>query len=356
MRQAVSDFKAGDKEGVRHWLSSAAFKRLMSDNGIGSGELLRVQRARIASLQDRRALAFARALMGVFALLLGLAAYAAWRLARMSLYLRQQRLTMRTLARAKAAAEEARAAAEDASRAKTEFLASVSHELRTPLNAILGFSELINFQMLGPLGHARYGEYAADINRSGRHLLDLVNDILDLSRLSAGKAELRESEFTVGQMVGECSALMGEQAFGHVTFRTKIASDLPPLYADFRMLKQILLNLLSNAAKFTPEGGEIIVAAARRTDGLHLSVTDTGIGMSEKGIERALSPFGQIDSKIARRHQGAGLGLPIARAQAELHGGRLTVESWEGQGTRVTVVLPQTRFADAPLKIGGLYN
>ena len=353
--QAVTNFQAGDREGVRQWLSSAAFARLMGDDDIGSRALLKDQRGRIAELQDRRALAFARALMSVFALVLGLAAYAAWRVTRMSSHLRQQKLTLRALTRAKTQADDARAAAEEASRVKSEFLASVSHELRTPLNAILGFSELMHFQMLGPLGHARYGEYAADINKSGRHLLDLVNDILDLSRLSAGKAELRESEFALDQLLDDCRTLLGGETLRHVALHVEIAPGLPLLYADFRMIKQILLNLLSNAAKFTPEGGSIIAAAARVAGGLHLSVTDTGIGMSEQDIDKALSPFGQIDSKVARRHQGAGLGLPIARAHAELHGGKLLLESAQGQGTKVTLVLPERRLIQ-PRKAGSLYK
>ena len=354
--QAVANFRAGDKEGVREWLSSAAFARMMGDDNIGSCALLRIQHARIADLQDRRALAFTRALLGVFALVAGLAIYATWRVARMSSYLRQQKLTVRALARAKSQAEDARAAAEDASRAKSEFLASVSHELRTPLNAILGFSELINFQMLGPLGHPRYGEYASDIHKSGRHLLDLVNDILDLSRLSAGKAQLRESEFTVDDLIAECSALLGAGAASHLTLSQDIAPGLPLVRADFRMIKQILLNLLSNAAKFTPAGGQITISAARVPGGLHIGVTDTGIGMSARDVEKALSPFGQVDSKIARRHTGAGLGLPIARAQAELHDAKLMVESWEGHGTCVTLILPEKRLVSEPLKIGNLYS
>jgi signal transduction histidine kinase len=333
--QAVADFQAGDAEGVREWLSSAAFMRLMSDNSIGSGDLVDTERARIAAFQDKRAGAVTRALMGVFALVLGLAIYAGFRIVLMASYLGRQKLTLRALERAKQAAEEARAAAEAANRAKTDFLASVSHELRTPLNAILGFSELLGFQMLGPLGHARYGEYAADIHRSGRHLLELVNDILDLSKVIAGKAELRESEFPVRALIADC-----------------VAPDLPLLHADFRMIKQILLNLLSNAAKFTPGGGRIQVAAAWvKGDGLVISVSDTGIGMSPADIEKALLPFGQIDSRIARRHEGAGLGLPIARAHAELHGGRLIVESAAGQGTKVTLALPESRLRAAVLRL-----
>ena len=354
MSQAVSDFQTGDAEGVRDWLTSPAFVRLMSDNSIGSGDLLKIERTRISNLQDQRTHAITCALMGVFALVIGLVGYAAFRLALMSRHVRQQRLTLRTLERAKASAEDARTAAEEASRAKSDFLASVSHELRTPLNAILGFSELLGFQMLGPLGHARYAEYAADIHKSGRHLLELVNDILDLSRVSAGKAELRESEFAVADLVEESMALLGAQAASHVTLEKDIAPDLPALHADFRMIKQILLNLLSNAAKFTPEGGRVTIGASWKSgEGLFLSVADTGIGMSARDVEKALSAFGQVDSKIARRHHGAGLGLPIARAHAELHGGSLSVESREGRGTRVTLVLPQARLRPFAFAIAG---
>jgi signal transduction histidine kinase len=345
MSQAVLSFKAGDREGVREWLSSPAFVRLMSNNSIGSGDLLKIERARITRLQDRRVEAFTRALVSVFAVVAGLAAYAAWRLALMSSHLRQQKLTLKTLERARRIAEEARIAAEEASRAKSDFLACVSHELRTPLNAILGFSELITIQLLGPLGHPRYGEYAADINKSGRHLLELVNDILDLSRLSAGKAQLRESDFAVDALIKDCVSLLGAEAMSHLTLEIDTTEGLPLVHADFRMIKQILLNLLSNAAKFTPRGGRITVSASHIDgEGILISIVDTGIGMTPKDVEIALSPFGQIDSKIARRHKGAGLGLPIARAHAELHDGRLMVTSAKGQGTHVTLVLPEVRL------------
>jgi signal transduction histidine kinase len=342
--QAVADFQAGDVEGVREWLASPAFVRLMGDNGIGSGDLVRIERTRIANLQDQRSAAFGRALMGVFALVLGLAIYAACRIGLMASHLRRQKFSLRALERAKQAAEDARVKAEEASRAKSDFLASVSHELRTPLNAILGFSELMSFQMLGPLGHPRYGEYAGHIHKSGRHLLELVNDILDLSKVNAGKTELRESDFPVRALISDCMALLGSNAANHLALEVEIAPDLPALFADFRLIKQILLNLLSNAAKFTPKGGRVTVSAVwLKGEGFYLAVADTGIGMSPKDIEKALSPFGQIDSKIARRHKGAGLGLPISRAYAELHGGQLTVQSVEGQGTTVTLILPEAR-------------
>ena len=349
----AEEYRAGHLDKVRAILSSDEFVRVMDDTEIGGKILIESERQHIVTLQRERTAAFNQTLFGILVLISGLAAYSAARIAILSSSMRRQKLTVHTLERAREAAEEARIAAEDASRAKSEFLASVSHELRTPLNAILGFSELINLEPLGPLGHPRYGEYAVDIHKSGRHLLALVNDILDLTKLGAGKMELRESEFSVADLVSDCLSLLGGEAARHLTLKSEIAPDLPRLHADFQRIKQILLNLLSNAAKFTPEGGQVTVTAAwRQGVGLHIAVADTGIGMSPKDIDKALSPFGQIDSKIARRHHGVGLGLPIARAYAELHGGHLTVESTEGQGTTITLILPESRVA-VPLRATG---
>ena len=236
-------------------------------------------------------------------------------------------------------------AAEFANRTKTEFLANMSHELRTPLNAIIGFAEVIKGEMFGPVGLNKYVDYASDIHTSGQHLLDLINDILDLSKLEVGKLELRESDVSLSGVVDYCQAQVREKAeSGHVTLKTEIPKDAPHLFADERALKQVVLNFLSNAVKFTPKGGSVTTRVVfKPAEGLSLSVTDTGIGMSQADIDVALSPFGQVDSKLARQHKGTGLGLPISRSLVELHGGKLTVESELNKGTTITASFPLAR-------------
>jgi two-component system cell cycle sensor histidine kinase PleC len=236
---------------------------------------------------------------------------------------------------------EAQKAAEFANRTKTEFLANMSHELRTPLNAILGFSEMISMRTFGPIG-AKYLEYANDIHASGRHLLDLVNDVLDLSKLEAGKLELHASEINLASLIDECVILLQSRAeAGQVALNVQVTSDLPDLMADHRGVKQVLLNLLSNAVKFTPAGGQVEMRALMDNAGrICLSVSDSGIGMSAAEIEIALSPFGQVDSQIARRNEGTGLGLPICKSLMELHGGGLTISSAPGAGTTLTACFP----------------
>jgi PAS domain S-box-containing protein len=250
------------------------------------------------------------------------------------------------ISRRKAMEEEtlrSKEAAEFANRTKTQFLANMSHELRTPLNAILGFSEVIAREMFGPVA-AKYLGYAADIHRSGRHLLALVNDVLDLSKLEAGKLELHESEFALSDLVEECLTLLRAQAeAGEVRLKNALPAALPSLRADARAVKQLLLNFLSNAVKFTPEGGEVRVEA-QDDAGLALSVIDTGIGMTAAEIEVALSPFGQIDSRLARKHDGTGLGLPICRSLLELHGGELRLTSTPNVGTTLTAWFPPQRL------------
>ncbi|MGH6870122.1 MAG: PAS domain-containing sensor histidine kinase [Rhizomicrobium sp.] len=237
-------------------------------------------------------------------------------------------------------------AAEFANRTKTEFLANMSHELRTPLNAILGFSEVITTGLFGAVGNPKYVEYARDIHSSGAHLLDLINDVLDLAKLEAGKLDLRESDICVSDLAEQCVTLVKSRAAdGAVALETDIASGLPPLRCDARAVKQILLNLLSNAVKFTPEGGRVRLCARAAAGGLAIAVSDTGIGMSKADIAVALSPFGQIDSQLARKHQGTGLGLPISRSLARLHGGDLTITSEPGKGTTITAHFPAARLA-----------
>ncbi len=249
------------------------------------------------------------------------------------------------ISRRKAMEEEtlrSKEAAEFANRTKTQFLANMSHELRTPLNAILGFSEVIEREMFGPVA-AKYQGYATDIHRSGRHLLALVNDVLDLSKLEAGKLELHESEFALSDLVEECLTLVRAKAEeGDVRLKNALPKTLPCLRADARAVKQLLLNFLSNAVKFTPEGGEVRVEAEDDT-GLTLSVVDNGIGMTAAEIDVALAPFGQVDSRLARRHDGTGLGLPICRSLMELHGGELRLTSAPNVGTTLAAWFPPVR-------------
>ncbi|HEY1962060.1 MAG TPA: PAS domain-containing sensor histidine kinase, partial [Rhizomicrobium sp.] len=240
-------------------------------------------------------------------------------------------------------------AAEYANSAKSQFLATMSHELRTPLNAILGFSEVLTTEMLGPVGQPKYLEYARDIHESGRHLLDLINDILDLAKLEAGKLELHETEISLPHVIERCVVLVRERAKqAKAAVETLVPDGLPALYADERALRQVLLNLLSNAVKFTPAGGRVTVRARFDTArGFAISVGDTGIGMSPQQVEVAFSPFGQIDSALSRKHEGTGLGLPITRALVQLHGGDVTIESSPNRGTTVTAHFPVVRAVRA---------
>jgi signal transduction histidine kinase len=239
------------------------------------------------------------------------------------------------------------AEAQRASRAKSEFLASMSHELRTPLNAILGFSEIIKTQLYGPLGHGKYIEYAEDVYNSGTHLLDLINDVLDLSKIDAGKMELRKSVFSITELINDTVMLLREKARGHVSIELCLSAPIHVM-ADRRLTKQILINLLSNAIKFTPRGGAIRVGALEKDrSGIEIYVADTGIGMTALQIEKAFSLYGQVDSRIARTEKGTGLGLSISHALARLHGGDLTAQSVPGRGTRMTLTLPESRVASA---------
>ena len=239
----------------------------------------------------------------------------------------------------------ARDEAETANRTKTEFLANMSHELRTPLNAILGFSEIIRDQVLGPEARERYQEYAQDIHRSGAHLLEIITDILDIAKAEEGKLDLVEDNFALERLMDGVKQLMRERALAEgVTLTMDCAPDVPALFADGRRVKQILINLLSNAIKFTPEGGRVTLSSRLREDGgVRIQVSDTGIGMTEADIPTALKPFGQVDSKLSRKFDGTGLGLPISRHLAELHGATLSVESQPGEGTTITLDFPVAR-------------
>lgn len=236
--------------------------------------------------------------------------------------------------------------AEAANRAKSNFLANMSHELRTPLTAIIGFSEVITDQHYGADAGERYRECATYINASGQHLLRLVNDVLDISKLAAGQLELAESVVDLAALLRECVGLLGSEAKQKaVTIATDIPAKLPPLLAGELRLKQVLLNLLSNAVKFSRQGGGVIVAAAVTDAGdLALSVADRGIGMKPQDIPVALEPFRQIDNAMSRPYEGTGLGLPLAKMLVEKHGGTLTLESTLGTGTTVTIILPAARL------------
>ena len=235
--------------------------------------------------------------------------------------------------------------AEFANRAKTEFLANMSHELRTPLNSIIGFSDILSAEMFGPLGLSRYVDYAADINASGRHLLELIDDILDVSRIETNSLPLREENVDVGRMVASCRRLVGPRAKdADVKLTVDAADGLPALHADARRVKQIFINLLANAIKFTQTGGVVTIEAAVDGDNRYLfTVADTGPGIAPEHLETVLTPFSQVDGSLGRMHEGAGLGLPIAKSLAELHGGRLTLKSTPGQGTKVMVAFPPER-------------
>lgn len=231
--------------------------------------------------------------------------------------------------------------AEIANKMKAAFLAAMSHELKTPLNAVLGFSEIIRDEMLGPAGHAAYREYAGDIHKSGTRLLAVINDVLDVSRLEGGLLTIDarpENVLDVAEAaIKQARNLTHDQR--HIA--VDVPPDMPSLLVDPRRLSQALGNLLANALKFTPQTGTVRFAARLKADGsLHLMVEDTGIGMAPETVAAALEPFRQVDGSLARRFEGAGLGLSISKALVELHGGTLEIQSAVGEGTKVTIVLP----------------
>lgn len=238
--------------------------------------------------------------------------------------------------------------AELASRAKTEFLANISHELRTPLNAIIGFSDLMQREMLGPLGNQQYVDYIRDINQSGSHLCDVINDILDLSKIEAGQLELHEEEIDFRAAVERCIRVVSPRAEENgLTLEIKVAESLPHIIGDETKLKQILINLMSNAVKFTEQGGTVTVEAGLDNPGnILISVVDTGIGIMPEDIPKILRPFEQVDSSLSRLHEGTGLGLPLTKSLVELHGGELRLQSTPGEGTAVIVVIPKTRVCE----------
>ena len=230
--------------------------------------------------------------------------------------------------------------AEEGNRSKSEFLANMSHELRTPLNAINGFSEIMLKQMFGPLGDDRYQEYVRDILSSGQHLLALINDILDMSKIEAGKLQLQTELIYPDEIVEQCARLMrGRAQEAGLELKMELG-DLPRIEADPRAIKQVILNLLSNAVKFTPEGGRVEISAHPHEEGVKVRVSDSGIGIADEDIPRLARPFEQIESQHSKSHQGSGLGLALSKSLVEMHGGTLDIDSSIGEGTTIVFTLP----------------
>jgi two-component system, cell cycle sensor histidine kinase PleC len=239
--------------------------------------------------------------------------------------------------------------AEEANQAKSKFLANMSHELRTPLNAIIGFSEIMESGMFGPLGAEKYAEYCRDIRESGQYLLDVINDILDMSKIEAGGIRLVPETVELHPLLADCLRVVSTRA-GEKNL--SVSADVDPaihLDADRRAIKQIALNLLSNAVKFTPDGGTVTVRGRLRAGAIIIAIEDDGIGIPREALRKLGRPFEQVESQLTKRHQGSGLGLAIAKSLVEMHGGAMRIRSKLGQGTMVVVRLPAT--ARPPIRV-----
>ena len=251
-----------------------------------------------------------------------------------------------------AALHQAKDQAEAANRAKTEFLANMSHELRTPLNAVIGLSEVMAGEVLGPIGQPKYKEFAGDIVSSGRHLLDIINDILDSVKLQSGKMTLHLQPIAIETIVESAIRIVREQAeSAAIKLVCSIEPKIPLVNADELRLRQVVLNLISNAIKFTSKGGLIAITAQRSGSDVRVAVSDTGIGMAPEDIPKALEPFSQVDNSITRKYGGTGLGLPLSKLYVEGHGGRLSIESTRGHGTTVSFTLPAATSVSAPTEV-----
>ncbi|WP_291741367.1 HAMP domain-containing sensor histidine kinase [Bauldia sp.] len=264
-------------------------------------------------------------------------------------YRAEKDLLITELGTAKAMSDESRRRAEEANLAKSRFLATMSHELRTPLNAILGFSEVMKGEVLGPIENESYRDYAANIHESGKHLLDLINEILDLSRIEAGHYELYEEPVNLVALVEECCHLLQLKASGkNIRIVEDYQRDMPRIWADDRAIRQIVLNLVSNAIKFTPSGGQITARAGSTADGAQfLSIRDNGPGIPEEEIPIVLTSFGQGAIAIKNAEQGAGLGLPIVQALVRMHDGAFELKSKLREGTEVIATFPSSRVMEA---------
>lgn len=243
--------------------------------------------------------------------------------------------------------------ADAANQAKSAFLANMSHELRTPLNAIIGFSEMMIKETFGPMGHEKYSEYMSDVHLSAKHLLEIINEVLDMSKIEAGRVELDEQEIDLKVLIETVVRIITSRVFSdNLKIENKIAKSLPPLRADPRLVRQVLLNLITNAVKYSENGGVITIdTSLDNEEQIRITVIDEGVGIPPDRIQEAMEPFGQIhDPTKASIYQGTGLGLPLARAMVELHGGTLRLESMVGRGTTVTVTFPNKRTGAVSVK------
>ena len=308
-----------------------------------AGEVRGVQQVTVP-LPDNRNFAFME--MALTAFIAGLAVILMWAMTtRLQNSLRMTRELAAISDRRNAELVVAKSEAERANAAKTRFLATMSHELRTPLNSIIGFSDVLRNADKNQQIRENVVEYATDIQTSGTHLLDLINEILDMSKIEAGMFEIEDETVSLQETVDTCVRLLSQRAeTGSIDLENRLPADLPPIRGDRKAMRQILLNLLSNAVKFTEPGGRVTIDGDGDGQGICITVTDTGLGIPDSQIGEIFEPFTQADNSAARRHEGTGLGLPITKALVELHGGSLILDSAVGVGTTVKVLIPKSRI------------